>query len=273
MTSRTGDNAPGCCCRAAVGDRSAELLWACALPKHPHSATFQAFIRRFAIGGYSSIQPDRTFGLTCGGGPPCGLPGLVATEERWPVDILGNCRNGFWLDHPIRAIASALDSCSPVRHSCNAARSRGGLRMSEETALFLGCPCSSYCSGSPDHDRAIGRRAAPYRFVGSRSTAPRPFSRPSDNTLLGDVELREFIRKPWRRHRAVFVFGHRHRPPADSVPELIRAWHPAPMCSYRLGTEIHYSARLVRDIGLEPPQSTTSGRPVFAAVLGANFPA
>ena len=89
---------------------SYDLYGRIALPKHHTQEEVPEIYRLAALSKGVFINPALTepFGLTLLEAAACGLP-LVATENGGPVDIIGNCQNGFLVD-PLdtEAIAAVL---------------------------------------------------------------------------------------------------------------------------------------------------------------------
>ncbi|QEP44736.1 HAD-IIB family hydrolase [Ectothiorhodospiraceae bacterium BW-2] len=76
-----------------------DLYGKVAYPKHHSSDDIPLFYRLAAKLGGIFINPALTepFGLTLIEAAACGLP-IIATEDGGPVDIIGNCHNGFLID-------------------------------------------------------------------------------------------------------------------------------------------------------------------------------
>ncbi len=76
-----------------------DLYGKVAYPKHHKPAEVADLYRLAASSGGVFVNPALTepFGLTLIEAAACGLP-LVATEDGGPVDIIGNCQNGYLVD-------------------------------------------------------------------------------------------------------------------------------------------------------------------------------
>ncbi len=76
-----------------------DLYGKVAYPKHHQPSEVPTIYRLAALSKGVFINPALTepFGLTLIEAAACGLP-IVATEDGGPIDIIGNCRNGYLID-------------------------------------------------------------------------------------------------------------------------------------------------------------------------------
>ncbi|MBK1717816.1 HAD-IIB family hydrolase [Thiocystis violacea] len=220
-----------------------------AIPKHHAADEVAEIYRLVARSGGLFINPALTepFGLTLLEAAASGLP-LVATENGGPVDIIGNCENGLLVDPLDRgAIAEALLRILEDRDTWRAYSENGLAGVREhyswqahaETYLGLIGPLSERRETIPDTPPM--RRRMVYR--------DRALFTDLDQSLLGDPEGVEQFVAMMHQNKRCSNFGIATGRRLDSVLiELKRHRIPVPdVLITSLGSEIHYTARLVPD--------------------------
>lgn len=226
-----------------------DLYGKIAVPKH-HSADEVPEIYRLAAhsrGVFINPALTEPFGLTLLEAAATGLP-LVATENGGPVDIIGNCENGLLVDPLDRSqIADALLEILSDAETWENFSERGlaGVRKHYSWAAHVAsyrtliAPLTEHSEPIPD-TRPM-RRAMVYR--------DRALFTDLDQSLLGDQEGVEQFVAMMRRNKRCSNFGIATGRRLDSVlAELKRHGIPIPdVLITSLGTEIHYTGRLVPD--------------------------
>ncbi len=227
-----------------------DLYGKVALPKH-HSADEVPEIYRLtkqSRGVFINPALTEPFGLTLLEAAATGLP-LVATENGGPVDIIGNCQNGLLVD-PLdrRAIASALLEILEDDETWRAYSKRGlaGVRKyyswQAHAATYRGeiDPLTKQ-QHAPLPDTPPMRRSIVYR--------DRVLFTDLDQSLLGDPEGVEQFVAMMRENKRCSNFGIATGRRLDTLLiELKKHGVPVPdILITSLGTEIHYTARLVPD--------------------------
>ncbi|NEV64047.1 HAD-IIB family hydrolase [Thiorhodococcus minor] len=226
-----------------------DLYGKIAMPKHHSAEEVPAIYRLAAQSQGIFINPALTepFGLTLLEGAATGLP-LVATENGGPVDIIGNCENGLLVDPLDRGqIADALLEILDDADTWQAFSERGlaGVRKHYSweahaaTYRSLLSPLTEKTEQIPDTPPM--RRAMVYR--------DRALFTDLDQSLLGDQEGVEQFVEMMRRSKRCSNFGIATGRRLDSLlAELKKHGIPVPdVLITSLGTEIHYTTRLVPD--------------------------
>jgi sucrose-phosphate synthase len=227
-----------------------DLYGRVAIPKH-HTADDVADIYRLAAASHGVfVNPALTepFGLTLLEAAASGLP-LVATENGGPVDIIGNCQNGFLVD-PLdkKAIAEALLAIIEKpelwkKFSANGIKNVArhySWEAHAQTYLQKIQPLLQYQKQLPI--------APPVAKAGLYRT--RTIFTAIDNTLLGDDKGLEQFVQFIRARRTKFLFGIATGRRLDSVLGALKT-HNIPMPDIlitSLGTEIYYAPQLIADI-------------------------
>ncbi|EXJ15458.1 HAD-IIB family hydrolase [Imhoffiella purpurea] len=220
-----------------------------AAPKHHAAEEVPEIYRLTAQSGGVFINPALTepFGLTLLEAAATGLP-LVATENGGPVDIIGNCRNGILVDPLDRqAIAEALLRILADRKLWKTFSEKGlaGVRehysWQAHAGEYLNRIKPLLAKHEPIPDTPPMRRSMIYR--------DRALFTDLDQSLLGDQEGVEQFVAMMRKNKRCANFGIVTGRRLDSLlAELKRHGIPIPdVLITSLGTEIHYSARLVPD--------------------------
>ncbi|MBN2887361.1 MAG: glycosyltransferase [Chromatiaceae bacterium] len=220
-----------------------------ALPKHHRSDQVPEIYRLVARSGGVFINPALTepFGLTLLEAAASGLP-LVATENGGPVDIIGNCGNGLLVDPLDRAaIAEALLRILTDPETWQTYAERGLAKVREHyswaahAATYRARIAPLAEQAEPIPDTQPLRRRLIYR--------DRALVTDLDQSLLGNPEgVKRFVAL-MRENRRCTHFGIATGRRLDSLlTELKRHAIPVPdILITSLGTEIHYTARLVPD--------------------------
>lgn len=226
-----------------------DLYGKVAMPKHHGADEVPQIYRLAARSGGVFINPALTepFGLTLLEAAATGLP-LVATENGGPVDIIGNCDNGL-LVNPLdrKAIAESLLRILNDRDIWQTFSRQGlaGVRehysWQAHAATYRSRIAPLVEHREPIPDTPPMRRSMVYR--------DRALFTDLDQSLLGDPEgVKRFVAM-MRRNRRCSNFGIATGRRLDSLlAELKRHGIPVPdVLITSLGTEIHYTARLVSD--------------------------
>jgi len=230
-----------------------DLYGRVAYPKHHQASEVATIFRLAALSKGVFINPALTepFGLTLIEAAACGLP-IVATEDGGPIDIIGNCNNGYLIDPLDRHdIVDKLLSTLSERQQWEEFASNGliGVRKhyswQAHTEKFLQVlqPLIISTVAAPPfkakrrkylhHDRAL-------------------FS-DLDQNLLGNPESLQPFVKALQANRKCVLFGIATGRRLDSAIQALRK-HRIPMPNVlitSLGTEIHYNPNLVRDAAWE----------------------
>lgn len=230
-----------------------DLYGRVAYPKHHQASEVATIFRLAALSKGVFINPALTepFGLTLIEAAACGLP-IVATEDGGPIDIIGNCNNGYLIDPLDRDdIVDKLLSTLSERQQWEEFASNGliGVRKhyswQAHTEKFLQVlqPLIISTVAAPPfkakrrkylhHDRAL-------------------FS-DLDQNLLGNPESLQPFVKALQANRKCVLFGIATGRRLDSAIQALRK-HRIPMPNVlitSLGTEIHYNPNLVRDAAWE----------------------
>ncbi|HHM05252.1 MAG TPA: HAD-IIB family hydrolase [Gammaproteobacteria bacterium] len=230
-----------------------DLYGRTAYPKHHQSQDVPLLYRLAAKSRGVFVNPALTepFGLTLIEAAASGLP-VVATEDGGPKDILRYCKNGVLID-PLdadelgRALYEALsDSRRWTRWS------RAGLAGVARHFSWQG-HVATYL-------RAI--RKVIKKSQRKRLTTPAKSKLPVsdrflicdvDNTLIGEEEALRALLARLREHDAEFGFGIATGRRLDSALKALKEWHvpPPDIIITSVGTEIHYGARLIPDVGYQ----------------------
>ncbi|NEX23351.1 HAD-IIB family hydrolase [Thiorhodococcus mannitoliphagus] len=220
-----------------------------AIPKHHTADEVPAIYRLAASSRGVFINPALTepFGLTLLEAAATGLP-LVATENGGPVDIIGNCENGLLVD-PLdrRQIGDALLQILGDAQTWQTFSERGlaGVRKhyswQAHAASYRKLLAPLTEKAEPIPDTPPMRRAMVYR--------DRALFTDLDQSLLGDPQGVERFVAMMRKNKRCSNFGIATGRRLDSLlAELKRRGIPIPdVLITSLGTEIHYTGRLVPD--------------------------
>lgn len=230
-----------------------DLYGKVAYPKHHKPAEVADLYRLAASSGGVFVNPALTepFGLTLIEAAACGLP-LVATEDGGPVDIIGNCQNGYLVD-PLDKTAMAQKLLQILDKKTLWKRfSSSGIRG---VLQFYSWPAhvESYLAVVRPLVEAAEPIAArkPVRKVGLFRS--RALVTSLDLNLTGDPTSLSALLEVLQAQRKRLVFGiatGRHLD--DALAELRRYHIPKPdVLITNQGTKIHYAPDLTLDTAWE----------------------
>ncbi|GAB6193827.1 HAD-IIB family hydrolase [Desulfocastanea catecholica] len=230
-----------------------DLYGKVAYPKHHQASEVATIYRLAALGKGVFINPALTepFGLTLIEAAACGLP-VVATEDGGPIDIIGNCQNGFLID-PLDAEDITRKLLRILADSRQWHEFAGnGLRGVEKHYSWQAHTRKFLEVVHP----LITRTAAATPFHGKRRSQlhhDRALFSDLDQNLLGHpVALRTFI-EALQANRKCVLFGIATGRRLDSAIQVMKKHHiPMPnVLITSLGTEIYYNPNLVPDAAWE----------------------
>ncbi len=228
---------------------SYDLYGKVAYPKHHRPDDVSIIYRLAAISGGVFVNPALTepFGLTLIEAAASGLP-IVATEDGGPIDIIGNCHNGYLIDPLDRqAMSEALlevlddkDNWKRLAHNgIKGVREHYSWQAHADKYLKLIKPVID--KSEPLTRMEVKRRPMLYH--------DRALFTDLDQNLLGNPEsLKEFVRVIQENRRCT-TFGIATGRRLDSALRVLRKYHiPLPdVLITSLGTEIYYMPNLTRD--------------------------
>jgi len=227
-----------------------DLYGKVAYPKHHAPDDVPEFYRLAALSKGVFINPALTepFGLTLIEAAACGLP-IVATEDGGPIDIIGNCNNGYLIDPLDReAMADVLlktlsDKPKWQKLSDNGIKGvRHHYAWQTHAEKYLDVIRPLIEQSEPLHRMELSRRPALYRNQAIFTNL--------DQNLLGNKEaLTEFLNIV-RQHQKKISFGIATGRRLDSALPILRQYQiPQPdVLISSLGTEIHYAPNLTKDM-------------------------
>ena len=229
---------------------SYDLYGHIALPKHHTQEEVPDIYRLAAQSKGVFINPALTepFGLTLLEAAACGLP-LVATENGGPVDIIGNCQNGFLVD-PLdtEAIADALLKILKDEAQWSAFSENG---LKNVTRFYS---WQAHASHYLAQLQSLLVEQPPLFEVSREHKAPRYRNRAIfsdiDQSLLGHSEgLQQFVQY-LRNHRKTVYFGVATGRRLDSALATLKKNDvPVPdVLIASLGTEIYYAPNIRADV-------------------------
>jgi len=230
-----------------IGIDTYDLYGRVAMPKSLLQDQVAEIYRLAAKRGGVFVNPALTepFGLTLLEAAASGLP-LVATENGGPVDIIGNCDNGFLVD-PLdkAAIAEALLKLLTDSQRYRRMRDNGIMNVREHYSW------QAHAERYLERVKPLLKRHEPIPLAPKRGRRyrDRALFTDIDQSLLGDAEgVRQFVAAV-HKHRKCATFGIATGRRLDTaLAELKRHGIPHPdVLITSLGTEIHYASRLVRD--------------------------
>ncbi len=230
-----------------------DLYGKMAYPKHHQASEVATIYRLAALSKGVFINPALTepFGLTLIEAAACGLP-VVATEDGGPIDIIGNCHNGFLIDpldtediteKLLRLLADARQWDELAGNGLRGVEKHYSWQAHTKKFLEVVHPF-------------IAGRAAVTPFHGKRRRQlyhDRALFSDLDQNLLGDpAALRTFI-EALQENRKCVLFGIATGRRLDSAIQVMRKNHiPMPnVLITSLGTEIYYNPNLVPDAAWE----------------------
>lgn len=226
-----------------------DLYGKVAYPKHHRPDDVSIIYRLAASSGGVFVNPALTepFGLTLIEAAASGLP-IVATEDGGPIDIIGNCHNGYLID-PLdkQAMSDAIlevledkDNWKRLAHNgIKGVREHYSWQAHADKYLKLIKPVVD--KSEPLTRMEVKRRPMLYH--------DRALFTDLDQNLLGNPEsLNEFVRVIQENRRCT-TFGIATGRRLDSALRVLRKYHiPLPdVLITSLGTEIYYMPNLTRD--------------------------
>lgn len=230
-----------------------DLYGKVAYPKHHQASEVATIYRLAALGKGVFINPALTepFGLTLIEAAACGLP-VVATEDGGPIDIIGNCQNGFLID--------PLDADDITKKLlCILADSRQWQEFADNGLVGVEKHYSWQAHTKKFLEVVhplITHTAAATPFHGKRRRQlhhDRALFSDLDQNLLGDpAALGTFI-DTLQANRKCVLFGIATGRRLDSAIQVMKKHHiPMPnVLLTSLGTEIYYNPNLVPDAAWE----------------------
>ena len=226
-----------------------DLYGKVAYPKHHRPEEVAELYRLAAAGHGVFVNPALTepFGLTLIEAAACGLP-IVATEDGGPVDIIGNCANGYLID-PLDKIAMAASILELLNDREIWRRlSRNGIRGVRQHYSWKAHAENYLAAIRPLADKAT----RPPRIMKDRRRTPsceRVFISSLDLSLTGDGESLQRLMQMLQAHRREIMFGlatGRRLDDALAVLRQHRIREPDFLIASQ-GTEIYYGAELNPD--------------------------
>jgi len=230
-----------------LGIDAYDLYGRVALPKQLPQDQVAGLYRLAAERSGVFVNPALTepFGLTLLEATASGLP-LVATENGGPVDIIGNCDNGI-LVNPLdkAAIAEALLQLLTDSERYRRMRENGLVKVREHYSWPAHAERYLECA------KPLLKRHEPIPLAPKRRKRyrDRALFTDVDQSLLGDAEgVQQFVAAMHERRKCA-TFGIATGRRLDSaLTEFKRHGIPHPdVLITSLGTEIHYTPRLIRD--------------------------
>jgi len=227
-----------------------DLYGKVAYPKHHRPDEVPLFYRMAAVSGGVFINPALTepFGLTLIEAAACGVP-IVATEDGGPIDIIGNCENGYLIDPLDReAMAATLlkalsDSDRWQQFADNGIKGvRRHYSWTAHAEKYLGVIRPLIEQTEPVERMELARRPGLYRSKAVFTDL--------DQNLLGNRESLDEFMQLMRQHQKTISFGIATGRRIDAALQVLRQYRiPMPdVLITGLGTEIHYAPNLTKDM-------------------------
>ncbi len=226
-----------------------DLYGKVAYPKHHRPDEVALFYRMAAASKGVFINPALTepFGLTLIEAAACGVP-IVATEDGGPIDIIGNCENGYLID-PLDRETMARTLLKTLREKAQWNKLAGngikGVRLhyswSAHAEKYLGVIRPVIEQTEPVTRMELPRRKGLYRDLAIFTDL--------DQNLLGDKEALTAFLEVMRNNQKRISFGIATGRRIDSALQALRKnGIPQPdVLISSLGTEIHYAPNLTMD--------------------------
>jgi sucrose-phosphate synthase len=230
-----------------------DLYGKVAYPKHHQASEVATIYRLAALGKGVFINPALTepFGLTLIEAAACGLP-IVATEDGGPIDIVGNCQNGY-----------LIDPLDPADIEDKLLRILSDHRQWEEFAANGLRGVKKHYSWQAHTERFL--EVVQPLIAGTEASTPfhakrrrqlhhdRALFSDLDQNLLGDSRALGTFIETLRANRKCVLFGIATGRRLDSAIQVMKK-HRLPMPNVlitSLGTEIYYNPDLVPDAAWE----------------------
>ncbi|MDP2759078.1 MAG: HAD family hydrolase [Sideroxyarcus sp.] len=225
-----------------------DLYGKVAYPKHHQPDDVSLLYRLAAVSHGVFVNPALTepFGLTLIEAAACGLP-IVATEDGGPIDIIGNCQNGY-LINPLdpSAMAETLRNTLTDRAAWRRLAKNGIAGVSRhyswqahvEKYLKVIRPLAE--KSEPVHKEAVHRRSGLFR--------KRAIFTSIDLNLIGDEAALAVFLQRMQAQRKSTIFGIATGRRLDDALAKLRQFNiPKPdVLITGQGTEIYYAPNLTR---------------------------
>ncbi len=230
-----------------------DLYGKAAYPKHHHSSEVATIYRLAALSKGVFINPALTepFGLTLIEAAACGLP-VVATEDGGPIDIIGNCQNGYLIDPLdrediektlLRILSDKKKYEKFVSNGLNGVQKHYSWQAHTKKFMEILHPFITRTeAATPFH--AKRRRQLHH---------DRALFSDLDQNLLGDPDALGSFIEALQANRKCVLFGIATGRRLDSAIQVMKKHHiPMPnVLITSLGTEIYYNPNLVPDAAWE----------------------
>ncbi len=227
-----------------------DLYGKVAYPKHHKPDEVPELYRLAALSKGAFINPALTepFGLTLIEAAACGVP-IVATEDGGPIDIIGNCHNGYLIDPLDReAMADVLLKTLSDKDAWRILADNGlkGVRhhysWQTHAEKYLDVIRPLIEQTEPLQRMKLPRRPSLYRRQAVFTDI--------DQNLIGDKESLAELLKLMRQHQKMISFGIATGRRLDAALSMLREYKiPQPdVLISSLGTEIHYAPNLTKDM-------------------------
>ncbi|MBK9160980.1 MAG: glycosyltransferase [Nitrosomonadales bacterium] len=225
-----------------------DLYGKVAYPKHHKPDDVAVLYRLAAASRGVFVNPALTepFGLTLIEAAACGLP-IVATEDGGPIDIIGNCQNGYLInpldkasisDALVRALSDGKTWRQLARNGVNGVRRHYSWQAHVEKYLAVIRPVVEKSEPLPRPHPV--RRKELYR--------DRAIFTSLDLNLIGDRESLAAFLQTMQVHRKSIIFGIATGRRLDNALSVLRQ-HGIPQPDVLItgqGTEIHYAPNLTK---------------------------
>ncbi|OUD15446.1 HAD-IIB family hydrolase [Thioflexithrix psekupsensis] len=235
-----------------------DLYGKVAYPKHHQSSDVPDLYRMAALSGGVFINPALTepFGLTLLEAAATGLP-FVATQDGGPVDIVKNCQNGLLID-PLNyaEMGEAIYHAISDPHRWQEWANNGLLGIKQyytwqsHVNRYIDLIQNAMIKIQPDYPYHLRGRGMEVPFSRKLAVTDRVIITDIDNTLIGDEKaLNEFLDYLEQKREKV-TFGIATGRSLESAMRVLEPWGiPVDIFITSVGTEIHYSPKMILDEG------------------------
>ena len=231
-----------------------DLYGKAAYPKHHQSSEVAIIYRLAALSKGVFINPALTepFGLTLIEAAACGLP-VVATEDGGPIDIIGNCQNGYLIDPLdrediektlLRILSNRKKYEKFVSNGLIGVQKHYSWQAHTEKFIEILHPLITRTEAATTPFHAKRRRQLHH---------DRALFSDLDQNLLGDPDALGSFIEALQANRKCVLFGIATGRRLDSAIQVMKKQHiPMPnVLITSLGTEIYYNPNLVPDAAWE----------------------